>query len=972
MYIIKNLLDLFTVQFMTERFDVGRSRFFARFMEEMDSMSENTVEMFEILDQITAVNPHVSHEGYLESAILIKKNADKTFVKRRNIEFFTWIFDKLSQRSKKLYSHFASCSIECCKHVVIFPFQSIEVLGLLVETGNIPMDIDRIKQQLLERIQNILFVEGSAFYLVDRKKMLTNTTLYFEVQKKGGKFTVSDTERIKYELGEVIMRDAPIVFAPLENHEFLIKTLRWIMNELHDGDLPHVFIDFSQQTTQSLYFSALVCSIKEDITLDQKLKHPQLHVEWSTVEKRKSTVKEGVIANIEIPMSPYFPMIAARNEASRLLRSLLGDFRDFNGGLLEKIEENFATLKANVSAPPLALREFFGSISPQNKQATLPPSILKIIYEELEKQKQSDREISYTERKEENLIAVTIKIFPGKSDRDLKKALSPVFSHLHFASIHRPTYTIVSCFLLSPTAEEIALLQSKTQSIYQQWSRPEELKQTLRLCATTTFDSFDPRMGTEQETSYLHKMLFEGLMRLNPDGKPEPAIAEKVELFNDGRCYRFFLRKSYWSNGMPLTAEDFAYSWKKSLTPEFFAPLVYLFNVIENAEAIKNGELPPEKLGVKVISDQILEVHLTYPDPYFLETCTLSLFSPICKKVDITHPSWPESQGKDFVCNGPFTLDRKVEDQYLILSKNVYYWKNSQVHLQHVTISFLDEEKSLELFQKKQIDALLYPFCRDIEKAFPLKEKAVNLLKGPIYTRYLAMDCSKPPFNNKKIRQALSLALCKNELAEKFSKEAIPYYSVYPQGVQQKNIALMNSANRISLAQKLFHEAIEEYPHLEETLFKQKIYGWNYKNFTEALCRQLNQIFSLDWTPIIEKKITFSQYLRTRKDPLKLFGWINRTSDPKYFLEIFGSSKYLANLTNWTHPSIHLIIDQLKQVNCAKKRMDLHLHAEEILNEELPLIPLFSTQTHSLYHSCVNNMHSNFLQPFDIQQIHKS
>ncbi len=716
MYSTKFILSA-TGWLMMHGFDLKKSNFFLRFFEELDFMSEKTVEMFQILDQIVSVNPDISFERYLINAMFIVKNTEKTFVKRRGLAFFTWIFEKLSHRSIKLYPHLPSCLVECYQHHVTFPFRSKEVLGFFIEAEKIHVDVEQIKPQLLERIKNILFVEGSALYIVDRKKSITNTILYFEAQRKAGVFTASDIEKIKYEINEIIMQNANLAVASLENYEFLIKTLRWMMNEIDKGDLPHVFIDFNKQTLHTFYFSVLVGAIKDEISLNRKLKHSQLHVEWSTVEKRGGVTKEGVIVHVEIPMSSFFSIIAARKEVSCLLHSLLGDYRDFNGGLLEKIEENFTALKAKIAAPVSAVQEFFNSISPQSKQATLPIKVLEVIYEELEKHKQSDRETQYSVRQEHDLMAITIKVFPEKSDWDVKKALALDFPSLFFASVHRPTYTIICCFLMHPTPQEIDLLTSKTRSVYESWSRPEELKHTLRLCSNVTFDSFDPRMGTEQETSYLHKMLFEGLMRMDPSGNPEPAIAEKVEISDNGKCYRFFLRKTFWSNGMPVTAEDFVYSWQMSLTPGFFAPLIYLFNVIENAEAIRNGELPSDKLAVRAISDQILEVNLNCTDPYFLETCTLSLFFPICKNVDMLHPSWAESQGEDFVCNGPFALDRKIDGQYLVLKKNSYYHNDSQVHLKYVLISFLDEEKSLQLFQRKKIDALLYPFCRNTGKA---------------------------------------------------------------------------------------------------------------------------------------------------------------------------------------------------------------------------------------------------------------
>ncbi len=233
------------------------------------------------------------------------------------------------------------------------------------------------------------------------------------------------------------------------------------------------------------------------------------------------------------------------------------------------------------------------------------------------------------------------------------------------------------------------------------------------------------------------------------------------------------------------------------------------------------------------------------------------------------------------------------------------------------------------------------------------------------------MDCSKPPFNNKKIRLALALALCKNDIAKNFSKEAVPHYSFYPKGIEHEYNIFDDSPDRISLAQKFFHEAITENPDLEDKLFEQKIYVWDQSQMGDFLCQQINQVFNLNWSPLSERRMSFSQYLKKRKNSIKSYGWINPTTDPKYFLGIFSSTKYLANPTKWTHPFLQFIIKKFRQTDSAEMHKDLLVQAQEILIDEMPMIPLFYTQTYCLSHLNIREITSNPMQHFDIRGVYK-
>lgn len=949
-----------------------KSIFLTQFIEEINWISQHETKIFTVLDELAADNPDVSHRLYLKNALLLLENVEKSFVEMRSYPFFRWLIEKLSlDENKKVSFEKSNCYIEHMMHFVSSPFQSKKVLGFFIEFYGSFIEIESLQQILLKKHQNVHLIEESSFQIASQKRK--KTIFYLEVQKKEGTLLENNVHKLQKDIHETVCEliTRPTYEISLENHEFSMKTFHWIMSELKEHDLPHVFIDFTKQKGQMLQFSVLVCRIKEKHlnSLEKELNHPQIHVEWKT-EKKEPMHKEGIILKIEIPCTLSFSLVQARYEVKQLLESLIGSFRDFNGGLLEKIEENFHELMKHVAAPPKLLRDFFDSITPEENRATFPAALIKVIYLELEKQKQNDLEMNYAIEESSKWISITIKMLLSEFEKEWKQVFSKAFPSILFSSMNTSKTIILNSFLLHPTLQEQKQYKKMSLSFYKKWSEKKEIKQVLHLCSSVHFTSFDPRTGTEEQTSYLHKMLFEGLMRIGSSGKIEPAIAEKVEVTNEGKQYRFFLRKSFWSNGIPLTAHDFAYSWKMTLTPGFLAPLSYLFDVIKNAKKVKEGRLSSDCLGVQVVDDHILDVTLCNPCPSFLEICTLVLFSPICQVIDVEHPNWSEAQGKDYICNGPFTLEKK-ELNRIILKKNPFYWESQKVRLEQVNIFILTEEESVSLFQKKQIDALLYPFCK--KQVFIPSKKETTVIKGGLSTRYLCMDCSHPPFHNKKIRKALSLVLNRQKIAKEFSLDAIPHYSFYsPHFSKKEPESDLNDKENIALAQKFFIEALSEDPTLRNMIYDQTIHAWHtHKPLADILAKQINQILGINWKTSTVKESPLRYMTRKKHFQLFIYTWSDRINNPRYFLQSFTSKKNFVNFSFWGNKKIQSIIEESHITSSEEKLQALYHEAENLLFEEMPIIPLFYTHTYSLCHSNIKKIYASNFQQFDIRYAHK-
>ena len=905
-------------------------------------------------------------ESYLDAAMKLLSFTNKSFIETRSDELLVWLLEKLSYSQA---SFKGSCNLYTLRHILKFPFRTKEVLGFFIDVRDFSLDIDTIKKLVLENYKDIALVNGSFLSIIDQQE---NTAKIYLVVQKENIFSEKEVYSFQQDLPKIIEdylgRPKSQLIVP-SNRELLLKSFKWVVNDLDKEDIPQVFIDFSKQTESSFQFSALICAPRElhEDHLKKKLKHPDIHIEASNTLDAKNYLKDGVVLTVEIATETTLSIIEARKKTYLLIESLLGPIRDVNGGLLETIENNFKLLCDEIKAPIKTLESFFYGIYPQERQATAPISLLKKVYTSMNRRK-LEKEIDYFVKEDKDSICITIRTIDLAFEKEFKHLVLSKFPEVLIASIITNEIVNISCALQTEKLES-ELLKSLTLSFYKHWKEKKELKQILKLGCTFSFSSLDPRIGTEEESSCFLKMLFEGLTKIGKNGKPENAIAKKIEISKSGLIYRFHLRKSYWSNEMPLTAHDFAYSWETSLKPNFLSPLSYLFYPIKNAKAVKGGRLPSSKLGIKVIDDRTLEVKLQYPCPYFLELCAHSAFSPVCRSVDIDNPSWSKSLGATYPCNGAFSMG-VFSSKEIVLKRNHLFWENEKVKLERIFISIMTEEEAQSLFQKKKLDALLYPFCKKKSSSLTNSPK-IQKKRGVAEIRYFSFDCEKFIYSNKKMRSAFSLAIQREELANAFSSISHPHYAPYSPEFSQLNLKESEAENQ-ELARKLFFEALEEMKLTPAIFNQEKIYATVHSRGIEKLiAKQLNDLFGINIKSIVVKSSECLSMIRNRQISLYIYSWINRIHDPSYFLNSFSPIGNIINFTCWSSEEIDSLNQSIQKTSCLKTRKSFHKQAEEILYDEKPIIPLVSTSTCSLIHSDVFDINVGNSQSFDIRNCYK-
>jgi len=477
------------------------------------------------------------------------------------------------------------------------------------------------------------------------------------------------------------------------------------------------------------------------------------------------------------------------------------------------------------------------------------------------------------------------------------------------------------------------------------YSKSSEGKCMLKLVLDKDIQSLDVGLAFNGNSSTIATMLFEGLTRIGKNYKPHLALAESVDISRDHMKYVFHLKESKWSDGTPLTAHDFVFAWKRALDPSTKAVtrMPLYFYPIKNAKQCLDGEISTDEVPIHALDDQTLSVELEYPTPYFLDMLTFPVLFPLPKHIVENVPDWERS--KNFVFNGPFKLEKWKRDIQMVFVKNPYYWDEENVHLDGVDITVVpDTNTSLLLYEKGEVDWVGDPFFR---VSYDISYKILDKERDGVQVYWIFMNLDKFPLHNKKFRQALSYSLDREEILYNiFGGAGESIRTVLPPFLK---VQLRDSFNDDPfLAKNLLNEALEELnmkleelPALEfRCVGPVEFHGRIAQAIQDQWRKNLGikiSITKTDW-PTHFDAISNGNY------ELGLMGWFTTIPDPVSILENFKNKKDANNKCNWEHPDFKDCIDQTHLAVGQIERMRHIQKAEEILMEEMPVIPLLSTK----------------------------
>jgi len=463
-----------------------------------------------------------------------------------------------------------------------------------------------------------------------------------------------------------------------------------------------------------------------------------------------------------------------------------------------------------------------------------------------------------------------------------------------------------------------------------------ETSSTLNLPLAADPPTLDPRRLSDNTSMSVVNICFEGLTRMAPGEVATLAIAGGVEIPEDQKEYIFTLREAKWSNGWPVTAFDFEETFKTNLTPNFPSPNAYLMYIIKDAKKAKEGRLSVDEVGVEALDKRHLKITLRYPTPHFLKLLSSAVFFPYPNR--IAHLI--EKEGR-VVGNGPYTLQGYRFGHSLSLKKSDTYWDAKSVSIPDIKMHIIgDCNASVSLYENGELDWVGFPLNNLDSDATSFLTDHPEFISHPtagIY--YYVFNTNEFPFNNAKLRKALSLAIDREAICEHITHEGqTPAYAFSLSDRRQ----LFGSKN-IDEAKALFEEALIELKIRKEDLCIALTYNKTKKHhrIAHAILERWNKVFGIK-TELVQKDWkVFLEDVHHKRFSVARMGEIANFSDPIAFLELFTSADNVGNYSGWSQPIFKTYLKKaLEEINYENRLRWLN-KAEEILINEMPIAPIY-------------------------------
>lgn len=482
-------------------------------------------------------------------------------------------------------------------------------------------------------------------------------------------------------------------------------------------------------------------------------------------------------------------------------------------------------------------------------------------------------------------------------------------------------------------------------------SQTSTSKQKLRISINRDLATLDPRRGADVVSSVVHFLLFERLTKTDENDKIVLALAEKVDISEDKMLYTFHLRDTTWSDGSPVTAEDFESAWKKNLDPTFPCPNAHLFYPIKNAEAAKKGLVQLDEVGIRAIDPKTLQVELNNPTPQFLAIVSFCSFSPVKSGIDEEHPGWANGPSEHYICNGAYTLRSWKHNHETVLVKNPMYWNCDALSIDTIQMSVIDNEMTaLHMYENGELDMIaspLSPFPLDALRDYIHKE-AFTLIKEP-GTTVCFFNTEQFPFNNLNIRKAFALAVHRQEIVSNITQlgEEIATGPV-PSILKDHNHAFFKD-NDIEKARHYLKLGLQDLGIEKASALDGIVYHYCSSEVSGKIAQTLQQ----QWFKALGVHVKIEQVeykilldkLAKRSYMAAQGIWLAQYQDQMNILERFKSKKNVKNYAGWENEAFTKLLEDSNYACTEEERLQILEKAESIFVDHMPVCPIFHWKT---------------------------
>jgi len=479
--------------------------------------------------------------------------------------------------------------------------------------------------------------------------------------------------------------------------------------------------------------------------------------------------------------------------------------------------------------------------------------------------------------------------------------------------------------------------------------------------------TLDPHLAEGVSSANILRDLFEGLTTEAPDGTIVPGVAIRWDISRDARTYTLYLnRDATWSNGDPLTAEDFVFSLRRSADPKTASNSADMLLPILNAREVISGEKPPSELGVTPLDEHTLQITLVAPTPYFLSLLAHPSTFPV-------HRASLEAYGERFsrpgnlVSNGAYVLKSWEIRSAIELEKNPHYRAADQTVIEQVFyLPTEDPSNELKQFRVGELD-WTYQVPNN-QFAWLQKYYSAELIISPwLGSYFFGFNLGQEPFiENPPLRKALVLAIDRDVLTEKVTQYGEkPSFGLVPPGIGDYSPAIPDYANwtqdeRVAEAKKLYEEAGYS---AEQPLSLEIRYSTNENNnkIALAVASMWKQVLGVNSTLVNEESKVFLQS-RAQKAVTEVFqaGWISDYNDPFSFLGQFRTDDE-RNDYNYSNNGFDVLLEQIAQERVPARRDRMMVEAERMLLQDNPIVPIYTYVTRRLVDQHVKGWENNVM-----------
>jgi len=487
----------------------------------------------------------------------------------------------------------------------------------------------------------------------------------------------------------------------------------------------------------------------------------------------------------------------------------------------------------------------------------------------------------------------------------------------------------------------------------------------------------DPHVVTGVPENKILRALFEGLAVKNPYTlEPEPGVAQSWDISEDGRVITFHMNpEARWSNGDPMRAADYVWSWQRLLSPALGAEYAYMLYPVANAQAYHKGEITDfNDVGVKALGDLTLQVTLTERTPYFLQLMdhysTFAVHPPTIEKFGkATDRYTPWTRVENIVSNGAFRLKKWELNRRIELEKSDTYWDRDKVRLNGIvyypTENVVSEERMFRVGQ------LHYTNSVPLGKIPVYKEMPDSPYRQEPYlgTYYYLFNTLVPPTDNLNVRKALSMAVDRDKLNATVLKGTnISTYSITPPdtlGYYPPRLFSYDPERARELLAEAGYPDGEGWPGLELTYNTSE----DHRKIAVALQQMWKDVLNIEVTLTNQEWKVYLDSITNMHFQIARRGWIGDYVDPNNFLDLFltGGGN---NNTGFADPRYdEMILKKAPQATTKEERFAIFYEAETLLMEQMPIIPVYTYTSKHLVHPSVQGLPPNLMDSLNLKYV---